>query len=163
MKKITWIVSALLISGAVFGQQTKQPVKLDQSGIQKNNDLPVEMLKFDADEVDYGQINKGSDPIRVFKFTNTTSSTVLITSARGSCGCTVPTYPQEPLAPGATGEIKVRYDTQRVGSFKKTVTLSLQDVDGKEDSKTLTISGKVLDTTEPVEGAPAKEKSIFNN
>ncbi|MEY2904611.1 MAG: hypothetical protein RJA52_627, partial [Bacteroidota bacterium] len=83
--------------------------------------------------------------------------------ARGSCGCTVPTYPQEPLAPGATGEIKVRYDTQRVGSFKKTVTLSLKDVDGKEDSKTLTISGKVLDSTEPVEGAPAKEKSIFNN
>lgn len=163
MKKITWIVAILLIHGAVFGQQTKEATKLEQGGVQKNNDVPTEMLKFDAEEVDYGQINKGSDPIRVFKFTNTSNSTVLITSARGSCGCTVPTYPQEPLAPGATGEIKVRYDTQRVGSFKKTVTLSLKDVDGKEDSKTLTISGKVLDSTEPVEGAPAKEKSIFNN
>ncbi|MEY2905052.1 MAG: hypothetical protein RJA52_1068, partial [Bacteroidota bacterium] len=120
MKKITWIVAALLVHGAVFSQQTKEATKVEQSGIQKNNDVPTEMLKFEAEEVDYGQINKGSDPFRVFKFTNTSNSTVMITSARGSCGCTVPTYPQEPLAPGATGEIKVRYDTQRVGSFKKT-------------------------------------------
>lgn len=56
-------------------------------------------------------------------FTNTGNAPLVISSATGSCGCTVPTYPKEPIMPGQKGVIKVHYDTNRLGAFNKTVTI----------------------------------------
>ncbi len=78
-------------------------------------------MTFEATTIDYGVIEQGSDRVRIFKFENTGTEPLIITKAKGSCGCTVPTYPKEPVLPGETGEIKVEYDTNRVGPFTKTV------------------------------------------
>lgn len=99
--------------------------------------------------VDYGVIEKGADPIRIFKFTNTGNEPLIIKTAKGSCGCTVPTYPQEPIMPGEANKIEVRYDTQRVGAFTKTVTLTTNE---GEATRTLTIKGEVK--------APATQENV---
>jgi hypothetical protein len=98
------------------------------------------VMTFEVTSVDYGTIEKGGDPIRRFKFTNTGNEPLIIKSAKGSCGCTVPTYPQEPIMPGESNNIEVRYDTQRVGMFTKTVTLTTNETN---DTHTLTIKGEV--------------------
>lgn len=98
------------------------------------------VMTFEVTTVDYGTIEKGGDPIRHFKFTNTGNEPLIIKSGKGSCGCTVPTYPQEPIMPGESANVDVRYDTQRVGNFNKTVTLTTNETDS---THTLTIKGEV--------------------
>lgn len=73
--------------------------------------------------LDYGTIAQHSDKFRTVQFTNTGTAPLIIKKADGSCGCTVPTYPKTPIAPGATAEIKISYDTKRLGVFNKTVTI----------------------------------------
>ncbi|MEI6411778.1 MAG: DUF1573 domain-containing protein [Bacteroidota bacterium] len=98
------------------------------------------VMTFEVTTIDYGTIEKGGDPIRNFKFTNTGNEPLIVKAAKGSCGCTVPTYPQEPIMPGESANIQVRYDTQRVGMFTKTVTLTTNETD---PTHTLTIKGEV--------------------
>lgn len=81
-------------------------------------------MAFEKDAIDYGTIKQDADGNRVFKFKNEGSTPLIISEAHGSCGCTVPTYPKEPIMPGQTGEIKVHYDTHRVGPFSKSVTVN---------------------------------------
>lgn len=81
-------------------------------------------FKFDKLDHDYGTIPKGAEPYCEFRLTNTGKTPLIIASAVGSCGCTVPEYPKEPIAPGASVIIKVRYDTQRIGHFEKQVTVN---------------------------------------
>ena len=107
------------------------------------------VMTFDVTTIDYGTIEKGGDPIRKFKFTNTGNEPLIIKTAKGSCGCTVPTYPKEPIMPGESNVIEVRYDTQRVGPFTKTVTLTTNET---SDTHTLTIKGDVK--------APAVQESV---
>src|SRR5690606_2294996 len=73
-------------------------------------------LKFEQTTVDYGTIEQGSDPYRSFVFENTSAVPVAIKSAKGACGCTEPEYPKEPIMPGQKSEVKVIYDTQRMGT-----------------------------------------------
>ena len=98
------------------------------------------LMTFEATTVDYGKIEKGSDRVRKFKFTNTGTEPLIIKSAKGSCGCTVPTYPKEPVMPGESSVIEVNYDTNREGMFTKTVTLTTNET---TDTHTLTIKGEV--------------------
>lgn len=114
-------------------------------------------IKFESTDVNYGTIEKGADGVRVFKFTNNGSAPLIISNAQGSCGCTVPTYPKEPIMPGEKGEIKVKYDTQRVGAFTKYVTLTTNASSGT--STQLKISGDVKPEAAPTPEAP---KSLFN-
>ncbi len=93
-------------------------------------------------ENDYGTVAYNSDGRREFVFTNNGNKPLIITNVQSTCGCTVPTYPKEPIAPGAKGVIGVKYDTSRAGqAFTKTVTLTTNAV---EPSRTLTIKGNVL-------------------
>lgn len=98
-------------------------------------------IVFETETIDYGTIDKNADGKREFVFTNNGNKPLIITNAVGSCGCTVPEYPKEPIAPGAKGVIKVKYDTGRVGPFSKTVTVSSNATDA---TKVLTIKGTVL-------------------
>lgn len=103
------------------------------------------VMAFETTTVDYGTIEKGGEPLRKFKFKNTGTEPLIIKDAKGSCGCTVPTYPKEPIMPGESSEIEVRYDTQRIGMFTKSVTLTTNETNG---SHLLTIKGEVKAPTE---------------
>ncbi len=144
MKQILAIIAFVLVGAvAAKAQTTGGPV-----------------MSFDTVTIDYGIIEKGSDPIRKFKFTNTGNEPLIIKAAQGSCGCTVPTYPLEPIMPGESDYISVRYDTQRMGGFIKYVTLT---TNGKyRDTHTLTIKGEVKApaTQEPL---PASSGGLNHN
>ena len=116
-------------------------------------------MKFEVMEVDYGTIKQGGDPLRVFKFSNVGDEPLIISKAKGSCGCTVPKYPQEPILPGESAEIEVRYDTNRIGPFQKTVTLTTNEADG---THTLKIKGKV-DPKPTEDSVPASNGGFGNN
>src|SRR6188768_4476470 len=74
------------------------------------------ILFLESDLVDYGTIDQGSEPLRLAKFKNTGTEPLIISGAKGSCGCTVPNWPKEPIMPGETSQIEIRYDTKRVGA-----------------------------------------------
>ena len=82
------------------------------------------MISFDMETIDYGDINKGSNGVRTFTFENTGDAPLDIQGVRSSCGCTIPKKPEAPIEPGKKGEITVRYDTNRVGIFRKTITVN---------------------------------------
>ena len=111
-------------------------------------------MKFETPVIDYGIIPHKADGQREFVFTNTGDAPLIISNARGSCGCTVPIWPKEPIAPGATGKIDVKYDTNRIGKFTKTITLTTNTL---QKNKILTIKGEVLKPTEAPH-APSKQK-----
>jgi hypothetical protein len=80
-------------------------------------------IEFKSDTIDYGTIDKGSDGVRVFEFTNTGDEPLIISKVSSSCGCTIPKKPKDPILPGQTGEIEVKYDTNRVNPIRKTITV----------------------------------------
>ena len=84
----------------------------------------------DGTDVDYGNVDYGSDRIRKVKFTNTGNEPLISNNASGSCGCTVPTWPQQPILPGESATIDINYDTNRPGPINKTVTI--RTAHGKE-------------------------------
>lgn len=99
-------------------------------------------MEFKTEVIDYGEIQKGSDGLRTFIFTNTGDAPLEITRVSSSCGCTVPKKPEAPVQPGETGEIQVKYDTKIVGPIRKTITVySNADV----PAKSLKIKGRVLE------------------
>jgi len=73
---------------------------------------------------DYGTIVQGSDGACEFKFTNTGKEPLILSRPQSSCGCTVPTWPQEPILPGKSDVIKVTYNTNNIGPINKTVTVN---------------------------------------
>lgn len=104
-------------------------------------------ISFDKSTHDYGQIEKSANGECVFVFTNTGNQPLKISNAKGSCGCTVPQWPREEIAPGSTGEIRVRYDTKRVGVINKSVTIQSNAMNSdnitraKKDSEGKVIGG----------------------
>ncbi|MBT8261942.1 MAG: DUF1573 domain-containing protein [Bacteroidia bacterium] len=108
-------------------------------------------ISFKAETIDYGKIAKGSDGVRVFEFTNTGDADLVIADVKSSCGCTVPKKPEGPIAPGASSTIQVKYDTNRVGPIRKTVTVYSN---ADQAIKALKIKGEVL-----AEGKSVLEKT----
>lgn len=94
----------------------------DASGVDPN--LPKTTVEFDKTVVDFGDITQGDQVNDVVKFTNTGNEPLIIASAKGSCGCTVPEWPKAPIAPGETGEIKIQFSSKgKKGKQTKTVTI----------------------------------------
>jgi hypothetical protein len=104
-------------------------------------------MVFENETIDYGSVAHNADGNRQFVFTNNGNKPLIITNTQGSCGCTVPTTPKEPIAPGAKGIIGVKYATDRVGPFTKTVTVTSNAAG--QPSKVLTIKGTVLPDAAP--------------
>jgi hypothetical protein len=98
-------------------------------------------ISFKSETVNFGEIAKGSDGIRVFEFTNTGNAPLIISEVKSSCGCTVPKKPDGPIAPGESNTIQVKYDTNRVGPIRKTITVYSN---AEEPIKALKIKGEVL-------------------
>lgn len=97
-------------------------------------------IEFKSETIDYGEIDKGSDGVRVFEFTNTGTVPLVISNVRSSCGCTIPKKPEEPIMPGKTGKIEVKYDTNRVGPIRKAITVTSN---ADTPTKVLKIKGEV--------------------
>lgn len=114
-------------------------------------------ITFEKLEHDYGNINKGDNGFCYFKFTNTGKSDLVLTNVRSSCGCTVPEWPKEAIAPGQSSEIKVKYNTQRIGIISKSITVQSN---AKNNTVTLRIKGNVADI--PQEVAPENPSSPMN-
>lgn len=105
----------------------------------------VATITFDSLVVDYGTINKGDDGVRQFKFTNTGTADLEITQVRSSCGCTIPKKPSGAIAPGASDVIEVKYDTERIGPIRKTITVASNASNGMVALK---IKGEVQEPEE---------------
>ena len=116
------------------------------------------VFKFEQETIDYGKIQKGSDGVRTFVFTNVGTTPLIIEQVKGSCGCTVPTKPEKPILPGEKGEIKVKYDTNRTGGFSKSITITSNATEAR---KIIRIKGLVEkpSTSSLVE----KQKSVVSN
>ncbi len=137
MKQLITILFIGLISLSVSAQKTAK-------------------IEFKSDTIDYGTIEKGSDGVRVFEFTNTGDAPLIISDAKSSCGCTVPKWSKEPIMPGKTGEIQVKYDTKRVNPIRKTITV-LSNAD--TPTVALKIKGLVVDSSKE-SVLKMKDKSI---
>jgi len=112
-------------------------------------------FKFEKETIDYGKISKGGNGERVFIFTNTGTQPLIIKNIQSSCGCTVPKKPEKPIMPGEKGEIKVSYDTKRVGGFSKAITIFSN---AKNVRKVIKIKGIVNKGV-----SLQKEKSMLSN
>ncbi|PQJ15602.1 DUF1573 domain-containing protein [Aureicoccus marinus] len=103
----------------------------------------VAKIEFKTETIDYGKVERGSNGVRTFEFTNTGAIPLVITDVKSSCGCTIPKKPEEPIAPGETGIIEVKYDTNRaVGPFRKAITVTSN---ADTPTKVLKIKGELVE------------------
>ncbi|MBN2681922.1 MAG: DUF1573 domain-containing protein [Bacteroidales bacterium] len=109
------LLTVLLISAIISFSQEKTELPAD------SKKLPE--IIFEKTVHNYGTIKKGGDGVCEFKFKNTGKTPLVLQSVKTSCGCTTPEWPKEPILKGKTGTIKVKYDTNRLGKFSKTVTI----------------------------------------
>jgi hypothetical protein len=119
-------------------------------------------IEFDKEVHDYGNIEQHANGVCEFTVTNTGNEPLIISQAKGSCGCTVPSYAKEPIMPGATSVVKVKYDTNRVGPINKSVTITSNAVNAP--TKVIRIKGNVnaSDTgaTSPMMSKPAGAPTV---
>ncbi|MDY2586981.1 DUF1573 domain-containing protein [Winogradskyella aquimaris] len=120
-------------------------------------DKKVAKIEFKTTVIDYGTIEKGSDGVRTFEFTNTGNAPLVISNVKSTCGCTVPKKPKEPIMPGETGEIEVKYDTNRVNPIRKTITVYSN---AETPTVALKIKGLVVDPSK-TSVLEKKEKSMI--
>lgn len=131
MKKV--LFSMLMLFVAAVATNSVMAQEVTQDGAQ---------IKFEKEVHDYGTIKNGADGTCTFDFTNTGNQPLIISNAKGSCGCTVPSWPKEPINPGQTATITVKYDTKRTGAINKSVTITSNAVN--EPTKVIRIKGNVL-------------------
>jgi hypothetical protein len=166
---------SLLVLGAfsLSAQKDKAPVPVKVDAPVKNEATAIEAQKAPAQEaevertnakmtfesmtVDYGTIENGAEPLRLIKFTNTGTDPLVIKNARGSCGCTVPTWPKDPIAPGQSSSMEVRYDTKRTGRISKSITITTNE--GPENH-VIQVVGDVLPPKEE-KAVPAAEPNLI--
>ncbi|HMI07286.1 MAG TPA: DUF1573 domain-containing protein [Flavobacterium sp.] len=151
MKKIL-LIAVLTVFGVTANAQTAKKTTKTAAPAKKEVAASTPKVEgagmvFDNETIDYGTVPHNADGKREFTFTNNGNKPLIITNATGSCGCTVPTFPKEPIAPGAKAVIGVKYATDRVGAFTKTVTIT-SNAEGQA-SKVLTIKGNVLGDDAP--------------
>ena len=129
LKKLTFLIAIMaimLLTPAMFGKDK-----------QKGE------IKFTETTYDFGTIKEKGGPVsHEFTFENTGTGNLVITDAKAECGCTVPEFPQAPIAPGKKGVIKVTYNPLgRPGGFTKVVTVRSN---GSPSKVTLKIRGSVM-------------------
>ena len=160
MKKIAFLLFVGLIGFSVNAQEVVETVKKANKAVtEKKADPNAPIFEFAQKIVDYGAIEKGSEGVYEFKFKNVGKSPLIISNVKGSCGCTVPSAPKEPIMPGATGVIKVKYDTNRVGPISKTITITSN---ASESKKVIRVKGLVKKES-ALSILEKKEKSMISN
>ncbi len=163
MKKIIffWMLScASLIAFAQADKKSdkKTEIKNEDKAELKTENANAAEITFESELHDYGTIDYAGDGTYAFKFTNTGKEPLIISDARGSCGCTVPRWPKEPVLKGQSNFINVSYDTKRPGPFTKTVTINSN---AKSPSKVITIKGVVKSQEQTEDQTPLKKDNGF--
>lgn len=129
MKKILGFIAAVVISAGAYAQKGPK-------------------IEFKSDTIDYGTVNKEDDNgLRVFEFTNTGDAPLIIKDVKSTCGCTVPTKPKDPIQPGKTGQIEVKYNMS-TGPIRKTITVESNAVNYEGGIVPLKIKGTVVNKGE---------------
>lgn len=118
-------------------------------------------IEFEKETHDYGKIDYDGNPECTFSFKNTGTEPLIISKAKGSCGCTVPEWPKDPIAPGATSEIRVKYDTKRPGPINKSVTITSNASNVENGISILRIKGEV--GPKPEIGTPVNNAGAPSN
>jgi hypothetical protein len=150
MKKTLYTFILFLSLGAVaYAQDEKK-----EAVAEKAADPNAPEITFENELHDFGTIEYAGNGVYNFKFTNTGKTPLIIDGARGSCGCTVPKWPKEPIKKGESSEINVSYDTKRPGPFTKTVTITSN---AKTATKVITIKGVVQSQEETESSTPFKK------
>ena len=118
---------------------------------------PTTTVVYEHTDFDFGSVKEGEKVKHTYKFKNTGSEPLIISNAKGSCGCTVPKWPSEPIPPGGTSQIDVEFDSKgKPGKQAKRVTVTANTVPAQSF---LNISGNVeKDPNAPSQAAPAPEK-----
>jgi hypothetical protein len=152
MKKSIALASlALMMTVGAFAQDKKAAPAVAAPADMKN----APEMTLEVEEYNFGTIKQGESVTREFSFTNTGKEALIISSAQGSCGCTVPQYPKEPIPPKGKGVIKVTFNSAgKQGMQDKTVTLTSN---AKNSPKVLHIKGTVelpAANAEPAKDAP---------
>ncbi|GAO42916.1 DUF1573 domain-containing protein [Flavihumibacter petaseus] len=138
MKRIALTLCAVIISAAIFAQtktnganaaNADQGIKADQ------------VIRFAEMKYNFGKIKQGVPVTHVFEFTNISAQPLVIESARASCGCTTPTWPQQPTAKGKGNKITAGFNASAVGPFEKTIFVTVTGIALPVELK---ISGEVL-------------------
>jgi len=128
-----------ILAIALFMSYFSSQAQIFEDSVTFDENAPV--FEFENEVINYGKIEQNADGNRFFVFKNIGNSPLVISNVKGSCGCTVPTSPKEPIMPGATDSIKVKYATNRVGRFSKSVTITSN---ASEPKKIVRIKGEVL-------------------
>ncbi|MDV7187377.1 DUF1573 domain-containing protein [Lutibacter sp. TH_r2] len=139
MKKIVTLLFIGLLTFSMNAQQQETTTPADPNAA---------AFEFEAEVIDYGKVEFNGDGVRKFVFKNTGKSPLVISRIQSSCGCTVPKKPTEPILPGETGEIEVKYATNRAGGFSKMITVYSN---ATEKVKRLRIKGIVVKSESPVD------------
>ncbi len=152
MKKTILSIGLMLCAAAVANAQGTTTTTTNPTVTSNPVNPNAPKFKFESELVDYGTIEHNANGDREFKFTNVGKEPLIISNAVGSCGCTTPSWPKEPIKPGASSVIKVHYATDRIGAFEKTVTLTSN---ADTPSKVIKIKGVVKpDPTPAPEATP---------
>ena len=116
------------------------------------------VMSLESNTVDFGTMKQHGEPLRTVSFTNTGTEPLVIKNARGSCGCTVPTWTKEPILPGESSDIEIRYATNRLGKINKTVKITTNE---GGDPHVIKVVGNILKPEED-ESVPASAPSILS-
>ncbi len=108
-------------------------------------------IEFTYTEYDYGEVIRGGDGKSEFIFKNTGNEPLILSNVKSTCGCTVPSWPREPVKPGESAKIVVNYSTNRMGPINKSITVSSNAISGPV---VLRIKGNVV--PRPAESAETK-------
>ena len=121
MKKVLAAIALLVSVGFAANAQESTVPTIDPNAPE---------MKFETEVLDYGTVKFDANGVREFKIKNVGKSPLTVTNVQGQCGCTAttidgkPGWPQEPILPGKSASIKVKYDTKRPGPFEKNVTVT---------------------------------------
>lgn len=135
-------VMGIFVSATGFAQEAKSLVAKPAMTTTPATKKPSSPVTWKETTHDFSEIKKGTPVSHNFTFVNTTKQTVIITNVKAACGCTATDYTKTPVKPGETAYVKATYNAATVGSFSKTVSVTLNE---DESPKVLTIKGKVLD------------------
>ena len=144
MTKVIYLLGIMLLMAGVAKAQDKGTVQLGPE------------IEFEKVVHDYGDVPYNGNGECEFRFTNTGTEPLLVQKPKSSCGCTIPSWPNEPILPGESEVIKVTYRTNRAGNINKTVTVTSNAV--KNSTVVLRIKGRVLE--QPSEVLPANNNGM---
>ncbi len=136
MKSILTMMVLAALSFSAAAQEAKPADKKPKTAKVAKEKLPI---TFKTLEISRPNIAFGADETFTFEFKNTGKTPIIVSNVQTSCGCTTAEKPSEPVKPGKSSKIAVKYDTKRVGDFTKTITVSTN----VGDPIILTIKGKV--------------------